>query len=568
MLNPSSARPLNTNQPTEDELSDSGSLKVKVNQLNQTNWVQWKFHMTNYLNGCGYGCLFHAPSEKEKVTKKYQRKNSAGLAILWITVSEELQGILLKNDDLFFTAWNALGDACVKNSTVTICRALTRLTSLIYEPGSSLDCHIDLFLKLYASYKSLVGSSSTKMELSKEMAAAFFLQSLDQDRDLSSLVQNLYYFQPFDVPTITKRVALEQSRRDNVSIEALYTNDRTQENQGSSKKPNGNNQSTSTTAQEKLLLNNSLNTLANTVTTRPSVDQEVEKEHCSSDSDAYYLPSESIYAIEYQNRETLYLDTGCGCSVVNNLTLLSNFVKIRKNIKTFGSPVEVTYQGTLNLFGYHIAPVSFAPKGPVNLISVSQLVDHGIKPHYKNNNFLIKQEVREGRDWHTLMGHPSDKYLEHSLNQLGVTKHFTSSKECEICSKSKIQRTPHKGSLPQTSSPFFKIHSNTLEISPTTKRGYRYILLLIDDYTRFNCIYLMHSKDQLENMIISHFTEIKNKLNVTPAFFHSDRGGEFTSSKLKDYFLKSGISIEQGAPHSPQTNEVAERFNKTLLSKI
>ncbi|MBW0520811.1 hypothetical protein O181_060526 [Austropuccinia psidii MF-1] len=224
-----------------------------------------------------------------------------------------------------------------------------------------------------------------------------------------------------------------------------------------------------------------------------SVDQKEEKEHCSLDSDANYLPSESISAIDYQDRETLYLDTGCG------------------------------------------SPVLFAPKGPVNLISVSQLVNHGIKPHYKNDNFLIKQgnsiiatftqdgnlysnqnqscvnlvEIKEGRDWHTLMGHPNDKYLEHSLTQLGITECFTSSKDCEICLKSKIQRTTHKGSLPQTSLPFFKLHSDTLEISPPTKRGYRYILVLIDDYTRFNHIYLIHSKDQLENMIISYFTEIK-----------------------------------------------------------
>ncbi|MBW0525021.1 hypothetical protein O181_064736 [Austropuccinia psidii MF-1] len=98
MSNPSSAHPSNITQTTEDDYSDSGSLKVKVNQLTRTNWVQWKCHMTNYLNGCGYGCLFRAPSEKEKATTKYQRKNSAGLAILWTTVSEELQGILLEND--------------------------------------------------------------------------------------------------------------------------------------------------------------------------------------------------------------------------------------------------------------------------------------------------------------------------------------------------------------------------------------------------------------------------------------------------------------------------------------
>ncbi|MBW0465018.1 hypothetical protein O181_004733 [Austropuccinia psidii MF-1] len=179
MLNTHPSIPQSTSQITEDELSDSGALKVKVNQLNRTNWVQWRCHMTNYLNGCGYGCLFHIASEKEKVSTKYQHKNSVGLAILWMMFSEELKGILLENDDLFFSAWNALGDVCGKNSTVTIFRDLTRLTSLFYDPGSSLNHHVDTFLKLYASYKSLFGSSSTKMELSKEMATAFFLQSLD-----------------------------------------------------------------------------------------------------------------------------------------------------------------------------------------------------------------------------------------------------------------------------------------------------------------------------------------------------------------------------------------------------
>ncbi|MBW0576787.1 hypothetical protein O181_116502 [Austropuccinia psidii MF-1] len=398
MSNPSSAHPSNITQTTEDDYLDSGSLKVKVNQLTQTNWVQWKCHMKNYLNGCGYGCLFCAPSEKEKATTKYQCKNSAGLAILWMTVSEELQGILLENDEFFLTAWNALGDACGKNSTVTIY--------------------------------------------------------------LSSLVQNLYDVQPFDVTTITKRVALEQSRHDNVATEALFTNNRTQANQGGSKKPSGSNTSNSPPTQgegdnkkrqhhkkkrrektgnntesvskqleklEKLLLNNSLTTSANAMMTRPSLDQNPETEHCSSDSDAYYLLPENMFATDSQDRQTLYPNTGCGCSVVNNLALLTNVISVKKNIRTFGSPVKITHQGTLNLFEYHIAPVSFAPKGPVNLISVLQLVDHGIRPHYKNNNFLIKQQnsiiaaftrdgnlysnrnhsqvnladAIKGRDWHT-----------------------------------------------------------------------------------------------------------------------------------------------------------------------
>ncbi|MBW0527816.1 hypothetical protein O181_067531 [Austropuccinia psidii MF-1] len=92
--------------------------------------------------------------------------------------------------------------------------------------------------------------------------------------------------------------------------------------------------------------------------------------------------------------------------------------------------------------------------GSVNLISVSQLVDHGIKPHYKNDTCLIKRgssvvaaftrdgnlysnqhqsqvdlaHFTEEKDWHTLMGNPSDQYLERLLTQLEINEHSTSSK--------------------------------------------------------------------------------------------------------------------------------------------
>ncbi|MBW0461891.1 hypothetical protein O181_001606 [Austropuccinia psidii MF-1] len=95
------------------------------------------------------------------------------------------------------------------------------------------------------------------------------------------------------------------------------------------------------------------------------------------------------------------------------------------------------------MFGYHISPILYAPKGPVNL-TVSQVVDHAIKSHYKNDTFLIQRpssvmaeytrdgnlysnknqsqvnfaQITEEKDWHTLMGHPSDRYLEHLLTQL------------------------------------------------------------------------------------------------------------------------------------------------------
>ncbi|MBW0468623.1 hypothetical protein O181_008338 [Austropuccinia psidii MF-1] len=62
--------------------------------------------------------------------------------------------------------------------------------------------------------------------------------------------------------------------------------------------------------------------------------------------------------------------------------------------------------------------------------------------------------------------------------------------------------------------------------------------------------------------------EIKNKLDITPAYFHTDRGGEFNSQSLVNFLTRQGIYLERGPPELPQTNGVAERFNQTLLSKM
>ncbi|MBW0472360.1 hypothetical protein O181_012075 [Austropuccinia psidii MF-1] len=78
----------------------------------------------------------------------------------------------------------------------------------------------------------------------------------------------------------------------------------------------------------------------------------------------------------------------------------------------------------------------------------------------------------------------------------------------------------------------------------------------------------MTEKKQAEGLIMSFLNELKNKLAITPGYIHTDRGGEFDFNLFRQQLLAQGISLEQGPPHSPQTNGVAERFNQTLLTKI
>ncbi|MBW0509437.1 hypothetical protein O181_049152 [Austropuccinia psidii MF-1] len=133
----------------------------------------------------------------------------------------------------------------------------------------------------------------------------------------------------------------------------------------------------------------------------------------------------------------------------------------------------------------------------------------------------------EVKDWHTILGHPSDSYLKHLFKEGKIKGELKPSKDCQICQKAKIQNRPHNRALPSSPTAFHRLHMDTLEITPATEQGIKYVLVIVDDYSRYNCVYLMTKK-------------VRHK----------------------------GISLERGPADSPQTNGVAERFNQTLLTKI
>ncbi|MBW0467794.1 hypothetical protein O181_007509 [Austropuccinia psidii MF-1] len=217
-----------------------------------------------------------------------------------------------------------------------------------------------------------------------------------------------------------------------------------------------------------------------------------------------------------------------------------------------------------------IHPVYFAPNGPVNLLSVSQLLDHGIKPVIKDNLFLLKRgksilaylkqegnlfaskiqsdrtyfKKTEIKDWHTILGHPSNSYLKQLLKDGKIKGQFKPTKDCQICQKAKIQNFPHKKALPSSTVAFYYLHVDTLEITPATEQGVKYVLVIVDDYSWYNWIYLMTSKKQAQGNIMEFVHEIFNKVNTKPAFLHTDRGGEFDSTLFQQFIFDKGRSLE------------------------
>nr|GEU31660.1 integrase, catalytic region, zinc finger, CCHC-type, peptidase aspartic, catalytic [Tanacetum cinerariifolium] len=95
--------------------------------------------------------------------------------------------------------------------------------------------------------------------------------------------------------------------------------------------------------------------------------------------------------------------------------------------------------------------------------------------------------------------------------------------------------------------------------------GKKYILVIVDDYSRFTWVKLLRSKDETPDFIIKFLKMIQVRLKVPVRHIRTDNGTEFVNQTLHDYYEEVGISHETSVARSPQQNGVAERRNRTLI---
>nr|GEV45211.1 retrotransposon protein, putative, unclassified [Tanacetum cinerariifolium] len=96
--------------------------------------------------------------------------------------------------------------------------------------------------------------------------------------------------------------------------------------------------------------------------------------------------------------------------------------------------------------------------------------------------------------------------------------------------------------------------------------GKKYILVIIDDYSRFfTWVKFLRSKDETSDFIIKFLKMIQVRLKVSVRRIRTDNGTEFVNQTLRDYYDEVGISHETSVARSPQQNGVVERRNHTLI---
>nr|GEW37348.1 hypothetical protein [Tanacetum cinerariifolium] len=95
--------------------------------------------------------------------------------------------------------------------------------------------------------------------------------------------------------------------------------------------------------------------------------------------------------------------------------------------------------------------------------------------------------------------------------------------------------------------------------------GKKYILVIVDDYSRFTWVKFLRSKDEALDFIIKFLKMIQVRLKVTVRHIHTDNGTKFVNQTLREYYEEVGISHETSVVHSPQQNSVVERRNRMLI---
>ncbi|GKE05030.1 retrovirus-related pol polyprotein from transposon TNT 1-94 [Tanacetum coccineum] len=94
--------------------------------------------------------------------------------------------------------------------------------------------------------------------------------------------------------------------------------------------------------------------------------------------------------------------------------------------------------------------------------------------------------------------------------------------------------------------------------------GKKYIVVIVDDYSRFRWVKCLRSKDDALNFIIKFLKMIQVLLKVPVRRIRIDNGTEFANI-LHEYYEKVGISHDTIISRSLQQNGVVGRRNRTLI---
>ncbi|GJV81651.1 retrovirus-related pol polyprotein from transposon TNT 1-94 [Tanacetum coccineum] len=201
-----------------------------------------------------------------------------------------------------------------------------------------------------------------------------------------------------------------------------------------------------------------------------------------------------------------YLDSGCSKHMTGDRSQLTNFVSKFLGTVKFGNDqvAKIMGFGDYQIGNVTISRVYYVEGLGHNLFSVGQFCDSNLEVAFRQHTCFIRN----------LEGKSSKK--------------------------------PHKPKSEDTNQEkLYLLHMDLCgPMRVASVSGKKYILVIVDDYSRFTWVKCLRSKDEAPAFIINFLKMIQT---------------------LREYYEKVGISHETYVARSPQQNGVVERRNRTLI---
>nr|GEV48103.1 putative ribonuclease H-like domain-containing protein [Tanacetum cinerariifolium] len=173
--------------------------------------------------------------------------------------------------------------------------------------------------------------------------------------------------------------------------------------------------------------------------------------------------------------------------------------------------------------------------------------------------------------WHQRLSHLNfDTINDLAKNDLvfGLPK-FKYAKEhlCPSCEQGKSKRASHPTKPVLNSKQ--RLHLLHMDLYGPMRvasiNGKRYVLVIVDDYSRYTWVHFLRTKDETPEVIKNFMKKIFVRLPTPVIIVRTDNGTEFKNYVLKEYFDSVGITHETSIAKTPQQNGVVERKNRTLV---
>ncbi|GFX89230.1 copia protein [Trichonephila clavipes] len=284
------------------------------------------------------------------------------------------------------------------------------------------------------------------------------------------------------------------------------------------------------------------------------------------------------------SKDAWIVDTAASNHFTNNRNLFINFVNVvNENMVLAINGVEFPIEGKGDVkiwFNDHeclLKNVFFSRNKQIFKANLEQELYYAypdIEPKYASSiekSVKIKGKPNDLMIWHERFGHANVDYIL-KTSRLNAVRGLPKIKkpfdfECEPCRLNKYKRVSFQSiECTRSKAPLNLLHCDVWgPANVIGKRGEKYYLSVLDDYSRRMFIFPMCHKSDTYDILAKFIIRAERQLDLKVKAVRTDFGGEFIASILSDFFVERGIKHEKTNIYTPQQNGASERLNRTVI---